>query len=135
MNLPGSSRWILRATEKSSVDSRISSLINATEEGNDAAAAELFATLYAELHRLAQRELARSGAGSASASRPCSTKRTSISHAAMVSRFRIARSSWAMPRGPCEASSSSMCDTGALRSAEDALRSSAWSRNRRDAAG
>jgi RNA polymerase sigma factor (TIGR02999 family) len=45
------------------VDSRISSLINATEEGNDAAAAELFAALYAELHRLAQRELARSGAG------------------------------------------------------------------------
>jgi RNA polymerase sigma factor (TIGR02999 family) len=44
------------------VDSRISSLIAATESGTDAAAETLFATLYAELHRLARRELARSGA-------------------------------------------------------------------------
>jgi RNA polymerase sigma factor (TIGR02999 family) len=39
----------------------ISSLIDATERGDDSAAAKLFSVLYAELHRLARRELRRSG--------------------------------------------------------------------------
>ena len=43
--------------------SRISSLISSTDSGDSAAAAELFAALYAELHRLAERELARNRAG------------------------------------------------------------------------
>jgi RNA polymerase sigma factor (TIGR02999 family) len=42
------------------VDPKTSSWIAATPDGNDAAGT-LFATLYAELHRLAKRELARSG--------------------------------------------------------------------------
>jgi RNA polymerase sigma factor (TIGR02999 family) len=44
------------------VESTISSLISATESGDSAAADALFSTLYAELHRLAKRELARQGA-------------------------------------------------------------------------
>lgn len=43
--------------------STIASLISATESGDRSAANALFAALYSELHRLAQRELARSGAG------------------------------------------------------------------------
>jgi RNA polymerase sigma factor (TIGR02999 family) len=43
--------------------STISSLISSTECGDRAAADALFAALYSELHRLAQRQLARSGAG------------------------------------------------------------------------
>jgi RNA polymerase sigma factor (TIGR02999 family) len=42
----------------------ISSLITAAESGEPAAAAALFPTLYAELHRLAKRQLARSAPGS-----------------------------------------------------------------------
>jgi RNA polymerase sigma factor (TIGR02999 family) len=41
----------------------IASLIAAAEDDDRAAGAELFAALYAELHRLAQRELARRGSG------------------------------------------------------------------------
>jgi RNA polymerase sigma factor (TIGR02999 family) len=41
----------------------ISSLISSTESGDRAAADELFAALYSELHRLARRQLARDGAG------------------------------------------------------------------------
>lgn len=41
----------------------ISSLIGATEHGDRPAAQALFDTLYSELHRLAQRELARRGRG------------------------------------------------------------------------
>ena len=44
------------------MDPKIPSWTAATADGNDAAAGTLFATLYAELHRLAKRELARSGA-------------------------------------------------------------------------
>jgi RNA polymerase sigma factor (TIGR02999 family) len=44
------------------VDSTISLLIGATEQGDVAAANALFSALYAELHRLAKRELARPGA-------------------------------------------------------------------------
>src|SRR2546430_1171587 len=43
------------------VGSTISSLIGAAESGDSAAADELFSSLYAELHRLAKRELARRG--------------------------------------------------------------------------
>ena len=39
----------------------ISGLIGAAEQGDAVAAGELFSTLYAELHRLAKRELARRG--------------------------------------------------------------------------
>jgi RNA polymerase sigma factor (TIGR02999 family) len=44
------------------VDRTISGLIGAAEQGNVAAADALFSALYAELHRLAKRELARPGA-------------------------------------------------------------------------
>ena len=43
--------------------STISSLIASTERGDHAAADSLFAALYSELHRLAQRQLAKGGAG------------------------------------------------------------------------
>ena len=47
------------------------------DHGDRAAADALFDTLYSELHRLARRELAQAGAGSAvSASRPFCTKPT-----------------------------------------------------------
>ncbi len=44
------------------MDSKISLLIGAAEQGDVAAANALFSALYAELHRLAKRELARPGA-------------------------------------------------------------------------
>ena len=44
------------------MESSIPSLISAVEQGDHAAAEKLFAALYAELHRLAKRELARHGA-------------------------------------------------------------------------
>jgi RNA polymerase sigma factor (TIGR02999 family) len=45
------------------VESRISSLITAAEHGDGSAKEALFSALYAELHRVAKRELARQGAG------------------------------------------------------------------------
>jgi RNA polymerase sigma factor (TIGR02999 family) len=45
------------------LDSSVSTLLTSAEQGNRAAADALFATLYGELHRLAQRELAKGGAG------------------------------------------------------------------------
>jgi len=45
------------------VASSISSLMSAAEQGDSAAKEALFAALYAELHRLAQRQLARQGFG------------------------------------------------------------------------
>jgi RNA polymerase sigma factor (TIGR02999 family) len=45
------------------VDSAFSTLITSAEQGDAAAADTLFTTLYAELHRMARRELARRGAG------------------------------------------------------------------------
>jgi RNA polymerase sigma factor (TIGR02999 family) len=45
------------------MESTIPSLIAAAELGRDSAARALFAVLYAELHRLARRELARRGPG------------------------------------------------------------------------
>lgn len=44
------------------MDRTISGLIGAAEQGNVDAADALFSALYAELHRLAKRELARPGA-------------------------------------------------------------------------
>ena len=44
------------------MDSDLSSLISAVEQGDSSAAEPLFAALYAELHRMARRELARHGA-------------------------------------------------------------------------
>jgi RNA polymerase sigma factor (TIGR02999 family) len=43
------------------VDTTISGLIQAAEQGDGAATEALFSTLYSELHRLARRELARRG--------------------------------------------------------------------------
>ncbi len=48
---------------KSDRASMISALMGEAERGDRSAAEELFAALYAELHRLAQRELVRRGAG------------------------------------------------------------------------
>jgi RNA polymerase sigma factor (TIGR02999 family) len=45
------------------VESSLSSLIASAERGDRGAAEALFAALYSELHRLARRELARSGRG------------------------------------------------------------------------
>jgi RNA polymerase sigma factor (TIGR02999 family) len=45
------------------VDTALSTLVAAAEQGDRAAADTLFATLYDELHRMARRELARRGAG------------------------------------------------------------------------
>lgn len=45
------------------VDTAISSLIASAERGDRSAADTLFSTLYSELHRLARRQLARSGGG------------------------------------------------------------------------
>ena len=45
------------------MESPISSLIASAERGDRAAADALFAALYADLHRLAKRQLARSGGG------------------------------------------------------------------------
>jgi RNA polymerase sigma factor (TIGR02999 family) len=47
------------------VDTTISTLIAAADSGDANAAQALFAALYADLHRLARRELARHGAGGA----------------------------------------------------------------------
>jgi RNA polymerase sigma factor (TIGR02999 family) len=47
------------------LEPKITSLIDAAEKGDRSAAATLFTALYAELHRVAQRELARHGAGNA----------------------------------------------------------------------
>ena len=57
--------------------STISSLIGSAEKGDSAAAAVLFSTLYAELHRLAKRELARWGA-------PASLSVTTLLHEAYL---------------------------------------------------
>ena len=59
------------------MESTISSLIEATEKGDSAAADALFSTLYAELHRLAKRELARWGA-------PASLSVTTLLHEAYL---------------------------------------------------
>ena len=54
-----------------------SALIDAASQGNDAAAHELFGVLYAELHRLAKRELVRRGA-------PFSLGATTLLHLAYI---------------------------------------------------
>ena len=59
------------------VESKISSLIGATESGDSAAADTLFSTLYSELHRMAKRELARWGA-------PASLNVTTLLHEAYL---------------------------------------------------
>jgi RNA polymerase sigma factor (TIGR02999 family) len=51
--------WYLQPPNVSVVESTISSLVVAAEGGDPSAAAALFAALYSELHRLAQRQLAR----------------------------------------------------------------------------
>ncbi len=57
--------------------STISSLISAAENGDNAATDALFAALYAELHRMAKRELARQGA-------PPSLSVTTLLHEAYI---------------------------------------------------
>jgi len=59
------------------VEFTISSLIDAAETGDSAAADTLFSTLYSELHRLARRELARRGA-------PASLSVTTLLHEAYL---------------------------------------------------
>jgi RNA polymerase sigma factor (TIGR02999 family) len=59
------------------VGSTISSLIGSAEKGDSAAADALFSALYAELHRLAKRELARWGA-------PASLSVTTLLHEAYL---------------------------------------------------
>jgi RNA polymerase sigma factor (TIGR02999 family) len=59
------------------VESTISSLISAAESGDSVAAGALFSALYAELHRLAKRELARRGA-------PASLSVTTLLHEAYL---------------------------------------------------
>jgi RNA polymerase sigma factor (TIGR02999 family) len=59
------------------VESTISSLIGAAENGDNAAADTLFSTLYSELHRLAKRELARWGT-------PASLSVTTLLHEAYL---------------------------------------------------
>jgi RNA polymerase sigma factor (TIGR02999 family) len=59
------------------VESTISSLISAAESGDSVAAGALFSALYAELHRLAKRELARHGA-------PASLSVTTLLHEAYL---------------------------------------------------
>jgi RNA polymerase sigma factor (TIGR02999 family) len=49
--------------EGSVVEESLSSLLASAESGDRSASAALFAALYSELHRLAKRELARSGSG------------------------------------------------------------------------
>ena len=77
----------------------ISSLIGAAERGDGVAADALFSALYAELHRLAKRELARHG-------RTRSLSATTLLHEAYLDmarrdghRFPTGRASWAMRRG------------------------------------
>jgi RNA polymerase sigma factor (TIGR02999 family) len=52
-----------RSTGSWFMESTITSLISASEQGDSSASRLLFDALYAELHRLARRELARQGAG------------------------------------------------------------------------
>ncbi|OLB26165.1 MAG: hypothetical protein AUH13_28400 [Acidobacteria bacterium 13_2_20CM_58_27] len=59
------------------MESTISSLIDAVESGDSAAADTLFSTLYSELHRLAKRELARRGS-------PASLSVTTLLHEAYL---------------------------------------------------
>jgi len=59
------------------VGSTISSLIDAAETGDSAAADALFSTLYSELHQLAKRELARRGS-------PASLSVTTLLHEAYI---------------------------------------------------
>jgi RNA polymerase sigma factor (TIGR02999 family) len=67
----------LRRQEGNRVESTISSLISAAESGDAVAADALFSNLYAELHRLAKRELARHGA-------PASVSVTTLLHEAYL---------------------------------------------------
>jgi len=74
--------WLCRSgtacsAGSSSVESKLSSLIAAAENGDPAARDGLFAELYAELHRLARRELARHGS-------PASISVTTLLHEAYV---------------------------------------------------
>lgn len=59
------------------METEISSLITAAESGDNAAAGALFSTLYAELHRMAKRELSRRGA-------PASLSVTTLLHEAYL---------------------------------------------------
>jgi RNA polymerase sigma factor (TIGR02999 family) len=59
------------------VESTISSLIDAAENGDSAAADTLFSSLYSELHRMAKRELARKGS-------PASLSVTTLLHEAYL---------------------------------------------------
>ena len=94
------------------MESTISSLISAAESGDSVAAGALFSALYAELHRLAKRELARHGA-------PASLSVTTLLHEAYLEisaaalRVRTRRASWGTPRESCADSSSIMPGTAA----------------------
>ena len=81
------------------MEQSLSALIDATERGEPAAAESLFTTLYAELHRIARRELARQGWG-------VSLGATSLLHEAYLDmskrdpeRFPDRGGSWPTPPG------------------------------------
>jgi RNA polymerase sigma factor (TIGR02999 family) len=53
--------WLLRWAKLQPMEADIVGLVAASDAGDEAAMKQLFATLYAELRRIAQRELARAG--------------------------------------------------------------------------
>jgi hypothetical protein len=90
-------QWRFEAQQGRGVDSTISGLIGAAEQGDVAAADSLFSALYAELHRLANRELARPGTA-------VNLGATTLLHEAylemvMGRRFPTGRGSWDMRCG------------------------------------
>jgi hypothetical protein len=75
----------------------ISSLMRASERGDDSAAETLFAALYAELHRLAKRELARRGIPVTLSATTLCMKPTSLLQSGLGHLFRTVRDSWDTP--------------------------------------
>jgi RNA polymerase sigma factor (TIGR02999 family) len=54
---------VVEPSKPGTMESTLSTLVTSAEQGNAAAADELFTTLYKELHRMARRELSKRGAG------------------------------------------------------------------------
>ena len=92
------------AEDQKAVSTTISSLIAAADRNDRAAREELFGALYAELHRLARRELARGGsAGSLGVTTLLHEAYLEHGGARRRARFRIAPASWGTPRASCAA--------------------------------
>jgi hypothetical protein len=88
--------WVTGIGERDvRVNTTLSALIASAEGGDESAAKALFAALYAELHRMARRELARAGGGHLGATTLLHER---ISRSRVVSlRSRIAAASWRTP--------------------------------------